>query len=49
MEEYQKYLVDSMKEATDAIIPKVDCYDNIDKVKINTDTLKLIKEKCQLG
>ena len=48
MDEYQKHLVDSMKEATDTSIPKVDCHEKADKVKINKDTLKLIKEKHKL-
>ena len=45
MNEYQKHLVDSMKEAADTSIPEVDCREKADKVKINKDTLKLIKEK----
>ena len=48
MDEYQKHLVDSMKEAPDTSIPKVDCREKVDKVKINKDTLKLIKEKRKL-
>ena len=48
MDEYQKHLVDSMKEAADISIPKVDCRENADKLKINKDTLKLIKEKRKL-
>ena len=38
MDEYQKHLVDSMKEAADTPFSKV----------INKDTLKLIKEKRKL-
>ena len=45
MDEYQKHLVDSMKEATDTSIPNVDCREKADKIKINKDILKLIKEK----
>ena len=41
MAEYQKYLVDSLKEATDTSIPKVDCHEKLDMVTIN---IKLIKE-----
>ena len=48
MDEYQKHLVDSMKEAADTSILKVDCREKADKVKINKDTLKLIKEKRKL-
>ena len=48
MNEYQKHLVDSLKEAADTSIPKVDCRKETDKGKINKDTLKLIKEKCKL-
>ena len=48
MDEYQKHLVDSMKEVADTSIPKVDCCEKADKVKIYKDTFKLIKEKCKL-
>ena len=48
MDEYQKHLVDSMIEATGNSILKVDCREKTDKVKINKDTLKLIKEKRKL-
>ena len=48
MDEYQKHLVDSMKEAADTSIPKVDCHEKADNVKINKDTLKLIEEKRKL-
>ena len=48
MDEYQKHLVDSMKEAADTLVPKVDCCEKADKVKINKDTQKLIKEKRKL-
>ena len=48
MDEYEKHLVDSMKEAADTSIPKVDCREKADKVKINKDTFKLIKEKRKL-
>ena len=48
MDEYQKHLVDSTKEAADTSIPKVDCREKADKVKINKDTLKLIKDKRKL-
>ena len=48
MDKYQKHLVDSMKEAADTSIPKVDCHEKADKVKINKHTLKLIKEKRKL-
>ena len=43
MNEYQKHLIYSMKEAADTSIPKVDCREKADKVRINKDTLKLIK------
>ena len=46
MDEYQKHLTDSMKEAADTSIPKVDCREKADKVKINKDTLKMIKENA---
>ena len=46
MDEYQKHLVDSMNEAADTSIRKVDCREKADK--INKDTLKLIKEKRKL-
>ena len=42
---YQKHLVDSMNEASDTSIPKVE---KADKAKINKNTLKLIKEKRKL-
>ena len=45
MDEYQKHLVDSMKEPADTSFPKLDYHEKADKVKINKDTLKLIKEK----
>ena len=45
MHEYQKHLVDSMKEGANAAIPKADCRDKIDRVKINKSTLKLMKRK----
>ena len=48
MDEYQKHLVDSMKEAADTSIPKVDCCEKADKIKVNKDTLKLIEEKRKL-
>ena len=48
MDEYQKHFADSIKEAADTSIPKVDCREKADKVKINKDTLKLIKEKRKL-
>ena len=48
MDEYQKHLVDSMKEDADNSISKVDRREKADKVKINKDTLKLIKEKRKL-
>ena len=48
MDEYQKHLVDSMKEAADTSISKVDCREKADKVKINRETLKLIEEKRKL-
>ena len=48
MDEYQKHLVHSMKGAADTSIPKLDCREKADKVKIDKDTLKLIKEKCKL-
>ena len=38
MDEYQKHLVDSMKEAANTAIPKVDCREEADKVKINKET-----------
>ena len=38
MDEYQKHLVDSMNEAADISIPKIDCREKADKVKINKDT-----------
>ena len=41
----QKHLVDSMKEGADTSVPKADCRKKADKVKMNKDTLKLIKEK----
>ena len=44
----QKHLVDSMKEAANSSVPKVDCREKADKVKIKKDTLKLIKEKRKL-
>ena len=47
MDKYQKHLVDSIKEAADNSVPKVDCREKGDKVNINKDTLKLIKEKCE--
>ena len=37
MDEYQKHLVDSMKEAADTLIPKVDYREKADKIKINKD------------
>ena len=37
-----------MKEAADISIPKVDCREKAYEVKINKDTLKLIKEKRKL-
>ena len=43
MDEYQKHLVDFMKEAADTSIPKVDCREKADK-----DTLKVIKENRKL-
>ena len=48
MDEYQKHLVDWVKETADTSIPNVDCREKADKVKINKDTLKLIKGKCKL-
>ena len=48
MDEYQKYLVDSTKEASDTSIPEVHCREKAGKVKISKDTLKLIKEKRKL-
>ena len=42
MDEYHKHWVDSMKEAADTSIPKVDCLEKADEVKITKDTLKLI-------
>ena len=45
MAENQKHLV---KEAADTSIPKVDCREKAGKVKITTDTSKLIKEKPRL-
>ena len=48
MDEYQKHLVDSMKEAADTSIPKIDCREKADNVKISKDTLKLTKEKRKL-
>ena len=48
MDEYQKYLVDSMKEADDTSIPNVDCREKAGKVKINKNTSKLIKVKLKL-
>ena len=36
MDEYQQHLADSMKEAADTSIPKVDCREKADKVKKNT-------------
>ena len=48
MNEYQKHLVDSMKEDADNSISKVDRREKADKVKINKDTLKLIIEKRKL-
>ena len=48
MDEYQKYLVDSMKEADDTSIPNVDCREKVGKVKINKNTSKLIKVKLKL-
>ena len=38
---------DFMKEATDTSIPKVDYRENVDKIKTNKDTLKLIKLRRQ--
>ena len=43
VDEYQKHLFDSIKEAADTSVPKVDCREKADKVKINKDTLKLIR------
>ena len=48
MDEYQKQLVDSMKEAANKSIPKEDCSEKANKVKINKGTLKLMKEKRKL-
>ena len=48
IDECQKHLVDSMKEAADTSIPEVGCREKADKVKINKDTFKLIKEKRKL-
>ena len=39
MDECQKHLVDSTKEAADTSIPKVDSREKADKVKINKDIL----------
>ena len=44
MDEYHKHLVDSLNEEADATIPKVGCLEKIDKLKIDKDALKLIKE-----
>ena len=35
MDENQTHLLDSMKEAADTSIPKEDCHEKADKVKIN--------------
>ena len=48
MDKYQKRLVDYIKKAADTSIPKVDCREKAGEVKINKDTLKLIKEKRKL-
>ena len=46
MEKYHKHLVDSLNEEADATIPKAGCREKIDKLKIDKDALKLIKENC---
>ena len=49
MDDNQRHLVDSMKEAANTSIPEVDCREKANKIKINKDALKLIKEKRKLG